>query len=167
MIRTLLVVGLTALSLHPLTVGHLNAESPAIPPPPPPDLSLNAPTDVDPVAVIQFGNAGEVHTRSSRGHFRLTSIRPNQTVNVRLEYPVSLAGKPVTAAALDGGEATISKPNATIGPDGKTSMHFSAGGQPGLYRVLIVCRESRSLLQFWVPDPQNPRRNPPASNPTK
>jgi hypothetical protein len=72
----------------------------------------------------------------------------------------------VRATALDGGEATFSKPQSIIDVDGTTSMHFKAGSQPGLYRVLIVSQDSRSILQFWVPDPQNPRRDPPVLNPT-
>jgi hypothetical protein len=100
-----------------------------------------------------------------KGHFRLTDIRPHETVNVRLQFPLSFNNAPVLATALDGGQATVSTSNMTIAPDGTTRMRFQAGDQPGLYRVLVVVGTSRSILKFWIADPQNPNGNPPVLQP--
>ncbi|MEN3368003.1 MAG: hypothetical protein V7609_146 [Verrucomicrobiota bacterium] len=140
-------------------------QSPAIPPPPPPNLSLVPPVDAGPVATIGFANSTSVRTRSSGGQFRLTGIRPNETISIRLQFPVSLASAPLLATALDGGEANVQGQRSLIAADGTISVRFKAGGQPGLYRVLVVAATNRSLLKFWVPDPKNPKGTPPVLQP--
>jgi hypothetical protein len=140
-------------------------QSPAIPLPPPPNLSLVPPADAGPVATIGFANSTSVRTRSSGGQFRLTGIRPHEAVNIRLQFPVSLASAPLLATALDGGEASVQGQRSLIAFDGTISMRFKAGDKPGLYRVLVVAGASRSVLKFWIADPQNPKANPPVLQP--
>jgi hypothetical protein len=135
----------------------LQAQSAPIPPPP--DLSLVPPDEAGPVALITFANSTSVRTRSKGGHFRLTGIRPSETVNARLQFPLSFVGTTVAVSALDGGEARVQSQNSLIGSDGTTTLQFKASAQPGLYRVLIVAGASRSVLRFWIADPNNPQNN--------
>jgi hypothetical protein len=136
------------------------AQSPAIPPPPP-NLSLAPRSDLGPVVTISHANAASVRTQGRGGHFRLLGIGAHETVNVRLQFSPSFAGTAFFASALDGGESSASRPNSVIAADGTTSIRFKAGDQPGLYRVLIIAGEDRSLLSFWVADPKNPKANRP------
>ena len=137
------------------------AQPPQIPPPPAPDLSLAPRSDLGPVATIGHANAASVRTQGRGGHFRLLGIGAQETVNVRLQFAPSLAGTRFSASALDGGESSVSRPNSVIAADGTTTIHFKAGDQPGLYRVLIIAGENRSIMSFWVADPKNPKANRP------
>jgi hypothetical protein len=106
-----------------------------------------------------------VRTHSSQGHFRLAGIGARETVNVRLNFPPSLAGTAIMVSSLDGGELNIPGRHDIIAPDGRASFQFKAGDQPGLYRVLLVASGNRSLLKFWVDDSKNPKANPPHLQP--
>ncbi len=146
-----------------LPADYLSAQS--IPPAPPPNLSLVPPTDAGPTATIAFANSASVRTHSKGGHFRLTGISPSETVNVRLQFPLSFASAPLLVTALDGGEVRVQRQYSVIAADGTTAIRFKAGDQPGLYRVLVMAGESRSVLKFWVADPKNPKDNPPVLQP--
>jgi hypothetical protein len=148
-----------------LPVDCLEAQSAPIPPPPPPDLSLVPPDEAGPVALITFANSTSVRTRSRGGHFHLAGIHPSETVNVRLQFPLSFAGTTLAVSTLDGGEARVQRQNSLIAADGTTSLQFKASDQPGLYRVLIAAGASHSVLKFWVADPNNPKNNQPVLQP--
>jgi hypothetical protein len=136
-----------------------------IPPASPPNLSLPVPADTGPVATIVFANSTSVRTHSSRGNFHLTGIRPLEAVHVRLRFPVSFATTAMTITPLDGGVVSVSSGHPIIATDGTASLQFRAGDRPGLYRVLLVAGANRSLLKFWVTDPQNPKTTPPLLQP--
>jgi hypothetical protein len=143
---------------------HLIPSSP-VPPVPPPNLSLPVPADTGPAATIVFPNSTSVRTHSSRGHFRLTGIRALEMVRVHFRFPLSFASTAMIVSALDGGEVNVSPGHDSVAADGTASLQFKAGDHPGLYRVLLVAGGNRSLLKFWVADPQNPKANPPHLQP--
>ncbi|MEN3367884.1 MAG: hypothetical protein V7609_27 [Verrucomicrobiota bacterium] len=156
-----------------LSTRPVSAQSPTIPPirPIPP---LPAPTVAPAVAIaaaqpltasISFANATEIKTRaSSSGRFQLVGLNSREVVRIAVDFPTTLASASITAQPLDGGK--IVGPPRDVGKGAEAgSIRFQAGDQPGLYRVLITAGGSRSILQFWVADPNNPKAEPPVLNP--
>jgi len=129
--------------------------------PPAPPLA----TDLGPSAIFTFADATQIRAQgSSSGYFQLVGLHPSEVIEIALDLPVSLGGAPVPAVPLDGGKILpAAKGRRSIGA---SSIRFQAGNQPGLYRVLVMGTESRSLLQFWVADPRNPKNNRPVLNPS-
>ena len=58
--------------------------------------------------------------------------------DVKLQFPVSLASKTVTVAAMDGGTLTGGGGTSSIGGDGSLSFSFQVSDQPGVHRVIVI-----------------------------
>jgi hypothetical protein len=154
---------------------HLAAEEP--PPPGPPDqmVIVIPPTEVaedivnqfvprpeiDPVALIVFPDRGWVRARSKDGLFSIADILPGETVSVQVQFPPTSIGQTITVQVFDSGSATAARPEETLGADRLVPFVFTAGDQPGLYRVVIKVGEIASTLQFWVGNPDDPSDTPP------
>jgi hypothetical protein len=117
---------------------------------------------VAPKVTIDFVNGPSVRNRGGKGHFRLTAVRPNESVLVRLDYLPTFAGLPIAATPLDGGSVALANSNLAVDQNGVGWVRFNAGPKPGLYRVMILTGGVKSILKFWVDDPLNPAGNPPA-----
>ena len=103
---------------------------------------------------------------SGTGTFEPVIVDAGANSDVSLQFPISLANKPVIVQPLDGGTLLgINGEFATVGPDGQLSFQFKAGGttgQPGLYRVLVISPDSGDnataavvgIIQFAVPPAQ-------------
>lgn len=120
------------------------------------------------------------------GIFALVGLKPDQIVQVTVQYPTSQSLQIVNLAALDGGMVlppTIGPgnlpPTATaatdiplttlslaISVDGKLSFTFVATHDPGKNQISLRSGSQEFGLQFWVFDLENPETNPPAITPT-
>ena len=118
-------------------------------------------TAQDPVAQSdQITQGGEIiqDDDSSTGKFESVTVDPSATSDVALQFPASLANKPVAVEALDGG--TLSGNSATIGADGSLSFSFQVTDQPGVHRVIVIDPNADEdsltivgMVQFEVPPP--------------
>src|SRR5438045_2792373 len=82
---------------------------------------------------------------STTGEFEPVTIDPGATSDVALQFPVSMASKPVSIAALDGG--TVMSGSTAIGADGldpytgnvtRTITDISVAGSPSVYPLALV-----------------------------
>ncbi|PZR73708.1 MAG: hypothetical protein DLM73_10140 [Chthoniobacterales bacterium] len=116
------------------------------------------------VATIAFADGSIVQTRAATGKFQLVGLHANESVNIAIPVPAAGIGAFVAVQSLDGG--TVVGASQVPVTNGVAAIGFQAGSQPGLYRVLIGGAGSPATLQFWIPDPQNPKANPPVVNPS-
>ena len=145
--------------------GNLSAQLPEIPPLPGPTITTAPPAENGPAATLSFPGEKSLKTKSRKGRFPLAGIRPNESVEIQLQFAADWADTPITVQALDGGKVLAKAKDAIIAADGTTSFRFQAGAQPGLYRIQVITADSISTLKFWVADPENPKANPPVLNP--
>jgi hypothetical protein len=141
------------------------AESLPIRPLPAPTIAPGPPLVEGPKATIAFADATQVTTQAgTSGRFQLVGLCPREVIDITFDFPVTLAGAPVTAQPLDGGK--ILGPSKDAGKGAKAGLiRFQVGDQPGLYRVLISGGGPASTLQFWVADAKKPKNNRPVINP--
>lgn len=142
------------------------AQSADIPPPPEPS---NAPALVvpeGPKVTIIFPNAESLQDRSRGRQYGLVGIRPNELVEIALQFSTQWAQRLLSVEALDGGRV-LAKRNVVVAADGTASVRFLVGHDPGLYRLSITGAGAPALLRFWVPDPENSRANPPVLVPAR
>jgi hypothetical protein len=97
---------------------------------------------------------------STTGKFEPVTVDPSASSDVALQFPVSMASKSVSIAALDGG--TVMSGSTVIGTDGSLSFSFQASDQPGVHRVVVVDPNADEdsphivgVVQFEVPSPVN------------
>jgi len=93
---------------------------------------------------------------STTGEFEPVTIDPDASSDVALQFPVSMATKPVSIAALDGG--TMMSGSTAIGADGSLSFSFQVSDQPGVHRVVVMDPNADDdspkiigVVQFEVP----------------
>jgi hypothetical protein len=135
------------------------AQSSDIPPPPEPSNGPALAVPESPIVTITFPNAKSVQDRSRGRQYGIVGIRPNEVVDIALEFSPQWAHRLLAIEALDGGRI-LAQRSATVAADGSASVRFQVGNDPGLYRLSITGAGAPALLRFWVPDPQNPRANP-------
>ena len=112
-------------------------------------------TDGDTQEVIQTDS-------SSTGTFATVTVDASANSDVKLQFPVSLASKTVTIAAMDGGTLTVGGGTSSIGGDGSLSFSFQVSDQPGVHRVIVIDPNAGEddpyiigVVQFEVPSPAN------------
>jgi hypothetical protein len=95
---------------------------------------------------------------STTGKFEPVTVDPSASSDVALQFPVSMASKSVSIAALDGG--TVTSGSTAIGADGSLSFSFQVTDQPGVHRVLVIDPNADDdspqivgVVQFEVPSP--------------
>jgi hypothetical protein len=95
---------------------------------------------------------------SSSGTFESISVDASSTSGVKLQFPTTMASKPVSIEGLDGG--TLSSTPPTIDTDGSLSFSFQVNDQPGVYRVIVIDPNPDedsphiiALVQLEVPSP--------------
>jgi hypothetical protein len=95
---------------------------------------------------------------STTGKFEPVTVDPSASSDVALQFPVSMASKSVSIAALDGG--TVWSGSTTIGADGSLSFSFQVSDQPGVHRVVVIDPSADDespqivgVVQFEVPSP--------------
>lgn len=87
-------------------------------------------------------------------------LRPNQQVDVAVQYGIARAGHLITVIPLDGGLIPGSDKKLAVGLDGALRFRFKAGGQPGVYQVSLHEGKKEIGIRFWVLDEKDPRKNP-------
>lgn len=99
---------------------------------------------------------------SSTGSFETVTVDASANSDVKLQFPVSLAGKTVAVAALDGGTLTSGGGTSSVGGDGSLSFSFQVSDQPGVHRVIVIDPNADEdspyiigVVQFEVPSPAN------------
>jgi hypothetical protein len=95
---------------------------------------------------------------SATGKFEPVTVDPSASSDVALQFPVSMASKSVSIAALDGG--TVTSGSTVIGADGSLSFSFQVSDQPGVHRVVVIdpnvdedSPHIVGVVQFEVPSP--------------
>jgi hypothetical protein len=95
---------------------------------------------------------------SDTGGFETVTVDAGTESSVTLQFPVSMAGKPVAVEALDGGTVTGDAGTPTIAVDGSLAFSFSVTTQPGVHRVIVVDPNADAdsphivaLVRFEVP----------------
>lgn len=95
---------------------------------------------------------------SSTGKFEPVTVDPSASSDVALQFPVSMASKSISIAALDGG--TVTSGSTAIGADGSLSFSFQVTDQPGMHRVVVIDPNADEdsphiigVVQFEVPAP--------------
>src|SRR6478672_1229393 len=95
---------------------------------------------------------------STTGKFEPVTVDPSTSSDVALQFPVSMASKSISIAALDGG--TVTSGSTAIGADGSLSFSFQVTDQPGVHRVLVIDPNADEdspqivgVVQFEVPSP--------------
>ncbi len=95
---------------------------------------------------------------STTGKFQPVTVDPSATSDVALQFPLTLANKPVAVEPLDGGVLSIG--NSTIDQNGMLSFSFQVTDQPGVYRVIVIDPNADEdslaivgMVQFEVPNP--------------
>ncbi|HJT82315.1 MAG TPA: hypothetical protein VJ719_14060 [Chthoniobacterales bacterium] len=105
-------------------------------------------------------DAGAVFNLKARNErLQKVGLRPGQLVKVTLTFSTAMSGQTVAATALDGGTITLPA-RGIIAKDGSLSLHFKAGNDIGLYRVLVNQGDNGQMLEFWVRDLTNSDNNP-------
>jgi hypothetical protein len=92
----------------------------------------------------------------------MVAARPGELITVVVPFPLLPLGTTAAVSALDGGKLIGTSPVPIV--HGAVTIHFQAGSQPGLYRVLVMGLGRAATVQFWVQDLQHPASNPWALN---
>ncbi|MEY2506284.1 MAG: hypothetical protein QOH01_613 [Verrucomicrobiota bacterium] len=106
--------------------------------------------------IANNGAGVEKHLVSQDGLIGQLAIKPNQGVPVTLQFSSDKAGMPIAIASLDGGE--INGDNRRVLPTGKVLFVFRAAA-PGLYRVVVQLPGEQHRIEFYVVDPDHPRKH--------
>lgn len=146
----------------------VSAGPPASPPTAPP---LRPPGNIQPpyipAVAILLGIVGEAVPlkipSNKQGSFPLVGVRPDQLVQVSVQYPVIKTGQVIVAEALDGGQVLVQGP-MVVGLDNTIRFQFRAAHTPGLNHIALRDGSRVLGLQFWVLDEVRPERNPPVIN---
>lgn len=111
--------------------------------------------------IVDYGQAQLNPRETHHGLMEPVGFPANRQVAITLRFLKKRAGSAVTIGRLDGGEIDLQGP-VTIASDGSVLFHFSAGGVPGRYRLLVQGPEQYEL-SFYAIDPNRPPRFPNSS----
>jgi hypothetical protein len=133
---------------------------PPIPSPPPITILALPLPRVQPrrLATVTLSDASVVVTRAAAGKFQMVAARPGELITVIVPFPPLALGTTAAVSALDGGKLIGTSPVPII--HGAATIHFQAGSQPGLYRVLVLGLGPAATVQFWVQNAQRPATSP-------
>ncbi|MGI9113461.1 MAG: hypothetical protein DLM52_11020 [Chthoniobacterales bacterium] len=125
--------------------------------------------DRGPAAAMSLESTGAINLTSARGFFGRVAARTNQAVAAQLQFPVDLAGQRVLVQSLDGAQLIGTTDKLTLGADGTATIRVGLGAAEGLYRIGVVCGDSRALVRFYAVAPGRPNPDPtlliPSSTP--
>ena len=110
-------------------------------------------------ATLTFANSATMQLKSHERRFPLVGLNAGESVNVKVQFPATLAGQPLVIQSLDGAAISLGSQSPTVGSDGSFAVNLMAGTRPGRYRVLVAAGGISTELQFWVPTP-NTSDNP-------
>ncbi len=122
--------------------------------------------DRGPAAAISLESAGAINLTSAHGYFGRVAARTNQAVAAQLQFPPDLAGQPVRVQSVDGAQLIGTTDKLTVGPDGTATIRVRLGTAEGLYRIGVICGDSRALLRFYAIAPGKPNSDPTLLTPS-
>jgi hypothetical protein len=154
----LLIAAATSAAIIPAKGDPPTTFPPPIPSPPPVEISNNARVQPRRLATVTLSDASIVLPRAAAGKFQLVAARPGELITVVVPFPPLALGPSAAISALDGGKLIGTSPVPIV--HGAATIHFQAGTQPGLYRVLVVGLGPAATVQFWVQDAQRPASSP-------
>jgi hypothetical protein len=108
--------------------------------------------------VVDYGQSHLNPRETHHGVVEPVGFPANQQAAITLRFLRTRAGSAVRIGRLDGGEIDVQGP-VTISSDGSVLFHFSAGGRPGLYRLVIDGPE-RYEISLYAIDPNRVPRSP-------
>jgi hypothetical protein len=73
---------------------------------------------------------------STTGNFEPVTVNLSSTSDVALQFPLSLASKPVAVQPLDGG--VVQRADSAIDQDGNLSFSFQVSDRSGMHRVIVI-----------------------------
>jgi hypothetical protein len=146
MIKTLPLVALLAVVVS--ATDQLNAQAL----PPAADAALEEPLQM----IVDYGQANPRPRVTLRGVMEPAGLPANQQVTITLQFLRKRAGSAVTIGRLDGGEIDLAGP-VTVSSDGSVRFHFSAGGTPGLYRLLVQGSQQYEISLYAIDPDRAPR----------
>ena len=95
---------------------------------------------------------------TTTGKFEAVTVGASATSDVALQFPLSLANKPVVVRPLDGG--VVQTPDSAIDQEGNLSFSFQVSDRPGMHRVIVIDPNADensphiiAVVQFEVPSP--------------
>lgn len=138
-----------------VAVHLLSAQEAETPPVPVPTPGVAAP-ETGPVAQITMDDGTGVTAKLRGRHSQRVLLRPGQRATVLLRYDQADAGSALDVSVMDGGTVSFPGDRNLVGPNGMVVLQFSDARDPGLYRVMVNCGATASILQFWVPNPDDP-----------
>ena len=112
--------------------------------------------DRGPAAALSFDRGGGIILTSARGFFNRVAARTNQAIAVQLQFPLDLAGQAVRVQSLDGSQLIGTTDKLTLAADGTATVRVRLGPAEGLYRIGVLCGDSRALLRFYAFAPGEP-----------
>jgi len=111
--------------------------------------------------IVDYGQSHLNPRETYHGVMEPIGLPANQQAAITLRFLRKRAGSAVRIGRLDGGEIDLQGP-VTISSDGSVLFHFSAGGRPGLYR-LVIDGPQRYEITLHAIDPNRARRSPSSS----
>jgi hypothetical protein len=82
-------------------------------------------------ATIDIGSGTSLEPPERNNRFERVGLNPGQVANITLQFPVVMAGQPISAEALDGGQIIFAGSALTVGSDGTLSFQFDPGTAVG------------------------------------
>jgi hypothetical protein len=144
--------GLTPLLLAAVGFGQLATPSSA--------PGAGDPPNEEPLQmIVDYGQSQLNRRETHHGVMETVGVPANLSVTITLRFLKKRAGAPVTIGRLDGGEIDLAGP-VTIASDGTVLFHFSAGGLPGLYRLMVDGPEHYEIALYAI----DPNRAPRSAN---
>ena len=112
-------------------------------------------------AGVDYGNDAVFTPTKHSTDFDPLGLRPQQAVNITVQFPAELAGQAMIAEALDGGTLSLPEGGLVVAADGTVFFQFQAGGSQGACRIAVHQPDDQNIINFWVIDLEHPENNPP------
>lgn len=89
---------------------------------------------------------------NSLGYFnKVSNIEPLEKLGIEIFYPKGSSGEQVVVSVEDGGIIDGKRIKVLqLDHDKKATFTFQAGGDPGIYKLLISKGSDCKMLQLWV-----------------
>lgn len=145
-----------------LETGMVSAQGTDGQPALPPTSPLLSQIEEGPEITVTDDGGGSVKAKTLNRASEQIGLRPNQQVDVSVQYGVAKAGQLIAVIPLDGGIIPGSDKKLVVGSDGSLQFKFKAGHEPGVYQVSLHEGKKEMGIRFWVLDEKDPRKNPAA-----
>ncbi len=111
-------------------------------------------------ASVDYGNDAVFQPDKHGVDFDQLGLRPQQAINLTVQFPVEMAGQTILVEPLDGGTATLPEEGLIVSSEGTVSFQFQASEDPGACRIAVHQPDDSNFIHLWVVDPQHPETTP-------